>query len=443
MAYEDIHAALYALVDTAALDIHAADSVGRQIVLQRHLDAIRSEVIRFLQEGVFPESTVPLDVLDPVSDYLCDIRDAKISPQKSIVQPSEAEMPPDRRGIFDQYCAQISVADPLQRAALIKIARQYFANRIQDLPYQVLADILEEAGDARTADIRALQEYVATASDTSAHVLEQSFSRTDDGARGCCLAGELTETAASLPYLRELRVENVPATSEGIEGVLHQLRLFPMLSHGALVLDANILPDTRELVASGFFGRLDAGLPFLRIVNADGQLLLDTIQIGPYSPEELYSRIVPDRTIMRNTTQNLQSPSFVDAVNDRLQRQQGVPERCVFVHLSVEDLGFTTGRVSHEDILNRMEALQTLEPCPPETACYLSLCEPTEYTEYGFDPMTTLLPFQWEERNSDRCYFFIRADTDRMLLFHNPVERGSWIHAEDRHMFLFRCSRSS
>lgn len=368
MAYTDIHAGLYSLVDRAAVDIQTADSVGRQIVFQRHLDAIRSEVLRLLEEGVFPEDTVPLDVLDPVSEYLCDIRDAKIPPQKSVVQSSEVEIPPERRGMFEQYCAHISVADPLQRAALIKIARQYFANRIQDLPYQVLADILEEAGDVRTADIRALQEYVATASDASAHVLEQSFSRADDGARGCCFAGQLTDTAASLPYLRELRIENVPATDEGIEGVLHQLRLFPMLSHGELVLDANILSDTRELVVSGFFGRLDRSLPFLRIVNADGQVLLDTIQIGPYSPEELYSRIVPDRTIMRNTIQNLQSPSFVDAVNDRLRRQQGVPERCVFVHLSVEDLGFTTGQLSHEDILNRMEQLKTLEPCPPETA---------------------------------------------------------------------------
>ena len=305
MFLQDIPSPLIPLVQSAAEAIRAANPEQKQQVLQQEMGGITTEIHRVLGKGAV------LTVRDPISHFLCAVRDEKVEENREGSNDSEEQVEP--------------VAPPEE--AFLQALKEHPDD---DTLRLIFADWLEEREDARAKGLRL-------------------------GKRTCTME-EMEEEAKKFPFLRSFSISDVPATQQGIERAVGNLKSFPLLFDAELTLNAKEMPNMQQLLSSGFFNSLGFS-PHLRIRYPDGRLLLDWVQIGTYSAEELEKKI--DEAVVGTKKEKISSSryarsmmqnkaKFIDPVNARHAACKEAPETLDLICLRVRDLGFTEDPTTRE-----------------------------------------------------------------------------------------------
>lgn len=259
----------------------------------------------------------------------------------------------------------------------------------------VYADWLEEQGSPLQEFIRlrdkCQKQHIEVERRKAANRLLQLLTtETDPVAHGTYDFAEIAQAVKQNQNLCSVCITKVPATLAGIQDTIRQLGPCPFLSEAELILNNNEVEGLNDVLESGSFQHVGSAFPFLRISYPDGRRLLDWVQIGALSAEELEKALDKEKMRVSDYARSmLRNEQFVDPVDERHRKRKESAETLDLICVRVADLGFTSPPTTAE-IFDRAQELG-LELCPPETGPYQRLAHtnqpPGNWYFVGMEPV--------------------------------------------------------
>ncbi len=257
-----------------------------------------------------------------------------------------------------------------QESAFLQAIRE---NPTDDTPRLIFADWLEERGDPRSEVLRLLNQFptvVGRTKDKFTHRIQELLGPLDPTqtvVHSTHLPMHLSAIAERNPQVHTINVIDVPATLEGIETCINQLRGISFLTHVELVLDGPELENMQQAIQEGFFQRVGTFIPFLKISYADDRPLLDWEQIGMEKAQSMRERIGAEAAITDTASSMMANrQQFIAPINTRYKECQRIPETIDLLYLQPRDLGLETYATMNE--LYAAATASKLELCPLEIA---------------------------------------------------------------------------